>query len=301
MNTIDINSQLNNAKTNLMYLRQLRTLAENVFCYENLPEYIDPAFINKTLVDKGSIAWFYDDGLDAVIALSWNKAGNLDVYNRPNKIVVYGQNGYYRKLNKDEYVIMYDNYGKYPLILDILQYAQRIGNVTRVQDINIAQQKTPRWWKTSKDKEQSVKNILNKVDSDVNTILTYDTIELDQTQSVMNPAPYVSGQLGEYKNDVFNEFLRLIGVANLQVQKKERNIRDEVLASQGGTIASRFSRFEPRKKALDEINKKFKDHLKGNIEVKFYDGLPTSLDSFEDDVEKDLDSVNINTDIREEE
>ena len=108
-------------------------------------------------------------------------------------------------------------------------------------------------------------------------------------------------QSPHFKNDVFNEFLRLIGVANLQVQKKERNIRDEVLASQGGTIASRFSRFEPRKKALDEINKKFKEHLKGNIEVKFYDGLPTSLDSFKDDVEKDLDSVNINTDIREEE
>lgn len=42
---------------------------------------------------------------------------------------------------------------------------------------------------------------------------------------------------------------------------------------QGGTIASRFSRFEPRKKAVDEINKKF--NL--DIEVKYYDGIPTTI------------------------
>ena len=64
----------------------------------------------------------------------------------------------------------------------------------------------------------------------------------------------------------------------MNFQKKERNIKDEVLASQGGTIASRYSRFEPRKKAIDEINKKFNT----NIEVKYYDGLPTSIDNFEE-------------------
>ena len=40
----------------------------------------------------------------------------------------------------------------------------------------------------------------------------------------------------------------------MNFQKKERNIKDEVLASQGGTIASRYSRFEPRQKAIKMIN-----------------------------------------------
>ena len=292
MEKAEVNSQLNNLKTNLMYLRQCRTLAENVFCYKNLPEYIDIAYVNKVLVDKGSIAWFYDDGLESVIALPWSKYGNLDVYNRPNKIAVYGQNGYYRVLNRDEYVIMYDNYGKYPLLLDIIQYAQRLGNCTRVQDINVAQQKTPRWWKTKTGKEVSIQKILNKVDSDVNSILTYDDIDKDQTQSVLDPAPYVTDKLDIHKTNVFNEFLRLIGISSLTVQKKERSIKDEILASQGGTIASRFSRFEPRKRAIDEINEKFKKYLKGNIEVKFFDGLPTSLDSFEENVENEIESEN---------
>lgn len=47
---------------------------------------------------------------------------------------------------------------------------------------------------------------------------------------------------------------------------------------QGGTIASRYSRFEPRKKAIDEINKKWKT----NIEVAYYDGIPKSNEEFDE-------------------
>jgi hypothetical protein len=278
-----INSQFNNFKSYLMYLRQCRSLAENVFLFENLPEYVDVAYINKILVEKGSIAWFKDEVM-GLLALPWVRQGNLDVYGRPTTIRVYGTNGYTKVLNVGEYVIMYDNYGKYPLLLDITQYAQRLANCVRVQDINVSQQKTPRYWKTSQDNVESIKGLLNKIDSDENAVIGYEDIDIDNTQCVLEPAPYVTDKLDDYKNNIFNEFLRLIGVANLTVQKKERNIKDEVLASQGGTIASRFSRFEPRKKAVDLINEKFDV----DIQVKFFDGLPTSLDTFEDKVEENL-------------
>lgn len=282
-----INSQFNNFKSYLMYLRQCRSLAENVFLFENLPEYVDVAYINKILVEKGSIAWFKDEVM-GLLALPWVRQGNLDVYGRPTTIRVYGTNGYTKVLNVGEYVIMYDNYGKYPLLLDITQYAQRLANCVRVQDINVSQQKTPRYWKTSQDKVESIKGLLNKIDSDENAVIGYEDIDIDNTQCVLEPAPYVTDKLDDYKNNIFNEFLRLIGVANLTVQKKERNIKDEVLASQGGTIASRFSRFEPRKKAVDLINEKFDE----DIQVKFFDGLPTSLDTFEDKVEENLEEYN---------
>ena len=282
-----INSQFNNFKSYLMYLRQCRSLAENVFLFENLPEYVDVAYINKILVEKGSIAWFKDEVM-GLLALPWVRQGNLDVYGRPTTIRVYGTNGYTKVLEVGEYVIMYDNYGKYPLLLDITQYAQRLANCVRVQDINVSQQKTPRYWKTSQDKVESIKGLLNKIDSDENAVIGYEDIDIDNTQCVLEPAPYVTDKLDDYKNNIFNEFLRLIGVANLTVQKKERNIKDEVLASQGGTIASRFSRFEPRKKAVDLINEKFDV----DIQVKFFDGLPTSLDTFEDKVEENLEEYN---------
>ena len=283
MQKTTIKSQYNNYQTYLMYLRQCRSLAENVFCYENLPEFVDVAYINKVLVERGSVAWFKDEVL-GLLALPWVRQGNLDVYGRPTTIRVYGTNGYTKVLKVGEYVIMYDNYGKYPLLLDIVQYAQRLANVLRVEDINISQQKTPRYWKTNQDKVESIKALLNKIDSDENAVIGYSDINIEDTQCILEPAPYVTDKLDIYKQNIWNEFLRLIGISNLSVQKKERNIKDEVLASQGGTIASRFSRFEPRKKSIEMINEKFEVDMR----VKFFDGLPTSLENFEDDVEENI-------------
>ena len=66
------------------------------------------------------------------------------------------------------------------------------------------------------------------------------------------------------------------------VQKKERMIKDEMLASQGGTIASRYSRFEPRKEAVKMINEKFGTDIK----VSYYDGVPS--DEKESEVDEDV-------------
>ena len=106
-----INSQLSNWMTYQMYLRQMLTLAENVFEYVNMPTYIDTAFVNKQLLRNGSIAWFYDDVLDTLLALPYRNLSTLDVYGRPRKIEVFALNGsYHRILNTDEYVITYDIY-----------------------------------------------------------------------------------------------------------------------------------------------------------------------------------------------
>lgn len=277
-----INSQLSNFKTYQMYLREMLTLAENVFEFENLPDFIDVAYLNKKLLRDGSIAFFKDEYL-GVIALPFKVMGTLDIYQRPQKIMAIAPNGSYRRiLNPDEYVIMYDNNGRYPLFLDISQYAERIALDTRTIDINILQQRTPRFWKTSSDKERSIRDIINNVDGLENTVLTYEDINLDDIQLVLEPAPYVADKIDIQKEKLWNEFLRLIGVANMNFQKKERNIKDEVLASQGGTIASRYSRFEPRQKAIKQINEKFGT----NINVRYYDGIPTSEKDVIDDIEE---------------
>lgn len=275
-----VNTQISNYKTYLMYKRQFVSLAENVFIIDGLSSFCDMAFINKVLVENGSIAFFKDNDLapDGLIALPYSVIGKLDIYGRPQKIEVLGQSGYHRKLNKDQFVIMYDNNGRYPLILDILQYAERISLCTRVIDINLGQMKTPRFWKTKQENEKTVKDLVNNVDGNENVIITYKNLDLDDTTVVLNPAPYIADKVDDEKDKLYNEFLRLIGVANLSYQKKERNITDEIKAMQGGTIASRFSRFEARKQAIDEIKKKFNIDLT----VRYYDGIPSSIEELED-------------------
>ena len=280
-----INSQLTNMKTYLMYREEMLTLAENVFEFKNLPEFIDVSYLNKTLLRNGSIAFFEDEVL-GLIALPYDVIGNFDIYGRPLNIMARAANGtYYKKLSRDEFVIMYDNNGRYPIFLDICQMAERIALSKRTIDVNIVQQRTPRIWKTSQDKKRTLQDMLSDIDGMEENIATYESIDIDDMNVVLAPAPFVADKIDLHLDKEWAEFYRLIGVANLVEQKKERMIRDEMSASQGGTIASRFSRFEPRKRAIDEINKKFGT----NIEVSYYDGEPTS-----EEVKEMLEEVDIN-------
>ena len=280
-----INSQLTNMKTYLMYREEMLTLAENVFEFKNLPEFIDVSYLNKTLLRNGSIAFFKDEIL-GLIALPYDVIGNFDIYGRPIEIMARAANGtYYKKLTRDEFVIMYDNNGKYPIFLDICQMAERIALSKRTIDVNIVQQRTPRIWKTSQDKKRTLQDMLSEIDGMMENIATYESIDIDDMNVVLAPAPFVADKIDMHLDKEWAEFYRLIGVANLIEQKKERMIKDEMSASQGGTIASRFSRFEPRKRAIDEINKKFGT----NIEVSYYDGEPTT-----EEVEELMEEVDVN-------
>ena len=277
-------SQINNIKTVEMYKRQFISLAENVFNIKNLNEvapFMDYSYVNKELVYKGCIAFFMDEYL-GLLALPFINTGKLDLYGRPIDIQVIGRNGYHRELKYGEYVIMWDNRSKQALIYDILQYSERIAQIQRSIDINIAQQRTPRIWKTKTENKKTIDDLINGVSSNNEVITTYDNLELDDTSIVLSPAPFVSDKLSEQKDKIWNEFLRLIGVANTSFQKKERNIRDEVFISQAGTIASRFTRFNSRVDAIDKMNKKW--NL--NLEVEYYDGLPTTLKEEEENYEE---------------
>ena len=280
-----INSQLTNMKTYLMYREEMLTLAENVFEFKNLPEFIDVSYLNKTLLRNGSIAFFKDEVL-GLIALPYDVIGNFDIYGRPQNIMGRAANGtYYKKLSQDEFVIMYDNNGRYPIYLDICQMAERIALSKRTIDVNIVQQRTPRIWKTSQDKKRTLQDMLANIDGMEENIATYESIDIDDMNVVLAPAPFVADKIDMHLDKEWAEFYRLIGVANLIEQKKERMIKDEMSASQGGTVASRFSRFEPRKRAIDEINKKFGT----NIEVSYYDGEPTT-----EEVKEMIEEVDLN-------
>lgn len=290
-----INSQLCNKATYEMYKREMITLAENVFEFENLPKFIDVAFLNHILLTRGSIAFFRDEVL-GILALPYSVMGELDVYGRPQQIMAHASNGkYYRRLKSDEFVIMYDNNGRYPIYLDILQMAERIAMNKRTIDINIIHQRTPRIWKTTQDKKLSLQNMINEIDAMSETIATYDSIDIDDMNVVLAPAPFVADKIDMHLDKEWAEFYRLIGVANLTEQKRERVIRDEMNASQGGTIASRYSRFEPRQRAIEEINEKLLLDGEEKISVHYYDGEPDSDKTKEEVEQYELQYMDVST------
>lgn len=278
MNKKLVNSQLTNALTYTKVRRKMVMLASNVFNFKNLEEYapnIDKDYINRKLVYNGAVAWFYDEEL-GLLALPFNDKGKPDVYGNPTSIEVIGSNGYHKSLSvtKGEAIIMYDNSGRYPLINDIIQDAERIALCKRVQDVNISMQKNSRIWKTDKSREKTVQDLLNRVDGNVENVVSYDNVDIDTLTSTLAVVPYITNDIDEHIRTLWEDFYAHIGISSVLVNKKERLIKDEMRASQGGTIASRFIRFTPRVEALTKINKKWNV----NIELEYYDGLPTTLE-----------------------
>lgn len=281
-----INSQISNLNTYIMYRDRLKGLAENVFLYDGLPKSIDVSYMNRILVERGRIAIFMDEVL-GLLALPFNLVRKKDVYGNPAEIVVTNPTGTYNRcLKQGEFVILYDNLSCTPLIPCVYSYAERLAKYQRTIDINIGQQKTNRIWKTKEEYKDSVKEILNEVDAYDENIITYEAIDLDDTTAILEVAPFVADKVADSKEKIWNEFLCLIGVANMSHTKKERQITDEIFTMQGGTIASRFNRFEARKYAFELIKEKF------NLEVKveYYDGLPTNLrvEEYDEEVEDNV-------------
>lgn len=280
-----INSQLTNFMTYLMYVDQLRAIAENVFIFDNLPKSLNKRYINNILLNRGKIAFFKDEVMGLIALPFEDKEVKRNIYDEPVSILVRSKsNNYHRRLREGEYVIMYDNNLCISIWLHILQYAERLSLCMRTTDINIVQQRTPRFWKVKNENLKTIQDLKNKVDTNDDAIVTYKDLDLDDTTMVLAPSPYVADKVDLHYEKIWNEFLRFVGVANLSYTKKERNISDEIQAMQGGTIASRINRFEPRKDAIEEINEKFGT----DIQVKYYDGLPNT-DKKED--EEDDDSV----------
>mgnify|MGYP003298363222 CR=1 FL=1 len=83
------------------------------------------------------------------------------------------------------------------------------------------------------------------------------SLDKESLRVLNTEAPYVADRLYTLKTQIWNEAMTYLGISNLNIQKKERLVANEANVSQGGTLASRSSRLEMRKRACDEINRMF--------------------------------------------
>lgn len=272
-------TQINSSILYNMYIMQFLELASNVWIFENLPKNLDILYINNILTTKGAIAFFYEEALEQLVALPFVNIGRKKIQNEYKKIKVYSEEtGYNRILNEGEFIIIWDNTLKISIFPWVINYAKQYSIYTQVKNINIIQQKTPRIFKVPQNKENSFKKIINDIDTNVEALYTYEDIDIEDLEACIKPADFVADKIEIERQNLYNEFLRVIGITNLDIQKKERLISDEVRNSLGGAIACRFNRFTPRKQAIDLINEKFKTYLENPIIVKYYDDIPSSSD-----------------------
>lgn len=255
----------NNA-TFIQYYNRLTELSIAMFEWVNLPETIDPRFLELTLFSDGMAVFFKDEDL-GYLALQTTIHGQLNVYRIPIDRRAYAVNGYNKTLTSKDSVIIFNNMLHTNSRLDVQMFSQRLSELDRAIDVNARAQKTPVLIKCDESQRLTMLNLYKEYDGNAPVIYGDKNLNDKGFQVLSTGAPYVADKLYQLKTQYWNEALTYLGISNLNIQKKERLVSDEVTRNQGGTIASRYSRLESRRKACEEIN----DMFGLDIECRFRD------------------------------
>lgn len=248
-------ARMNNG-TYRQYYNRLVELAISMFEWKNLPDTVDPRFLELTLFADGQAVFFKDEEL-GYLALQNAMNGDFDVYRIPINRRAFAVNGYQRKLTNKDSVIVYNNYLHTNSRLDADMFARRLYNLDRAIDVNANAQKTPVLIKCSQEERLTLLNVYKQWDGNEPLIMGDKGLNTNAMAVLKTDAPYVCDKLYQLKTQIWNEALTYMGISNINVQKKERLITDEVTRNQGGTIASRYSRLNARRDACKKINGMF--------------------------------------------
>lgn len=258
-------SMVLNNLTYRQYLNRLTELAISMFEWKNLPDTVDARYLELHLFETGCMVYFKDDVIGD-LCLDCIVNGKLDVYGNPLLRRAYsGYNNYQKLLTYKDSVIIWNNYLHGNSILDVEMFARRLYNIDRIIDINANAQKTPILVVGNEKQRLTLLNLYKEYDGNAPFIFGDKNLDINALKALSTNAPYVCDKLYQLKTQIWNEALTYLGISNINIQKKERLITDEVTRNQGGTIASRYSRLESRRQAVEKIN----DMFGTNIEVNY--------------------------------
>lgn len=267
-NLFEDSARLNNL-TYKQYLDRLTELAISMFEWKNLPPSVDARYLELHLFESGCMVYFNDDVLGN-ICLDCIANGRLGIYGDPILRRAYsGYNNYNALLKESNSVIVWNNYLHTNSILDVKMFARRLYVLDRIIDVNANAQKTPVLVQGTEKQRLTLINLYKEFDGNAPFIFGDNNLDLNVLKVLQTGAPYVCDKLYTLKTQYWNEALTYLGISNINIQKRERLITDEVTRNQGGTIASRYSRLNSRREAARKINAMFGTNIQVNYREDF--------------------------------
>lgn len=252
-------SAWNNTNVYRQYLDRLTELSVSMFNWQGLPETVDVRFLELCLCQQGQMVFFREPEIGQFVVMRVTANGPFDIYNIPTKRRPYASNGYHiqEPLTEKNSVIIFNNMLHTPALPDLKLYAHDLADIDRAISVNVTAQKTPIIIKCTDTQRLTMQNLFMQYDGNQPFIFGTKELDLDSIQVLNTGAPFVAKELYDLKSDKWNEALTYLGISNINIDKKERLIRDEVQRSVGGALASRYSRLQARRQACEQINNMF--------------------------------------------
>lgn len=235
-----------------------KNLATNVFKWEGLPNGIESRHIENFLFEHGQIGFYNDENL-GMICLPISNYGELNIYGDPTKFYMYSKNGKYSKTIPSEKIIRcIDNPNLVPTKQYVNYYVQEMLDIETAIRANLRKQVKPYFAIATDKNKYTVKSIIDDYENGEDVVIIDKTLGedgFDGLKLLTANVEYLVDKLRAEERSRESALLTYLGVSNVNMEKKERLITDEVNGNEEFVNLNLSIRAKGRLDAMQELQK----------------------------------------------
>lgn len=284
-----ISSTDNKSSWYIFYYNWFVLLITSMFEWENLPDSIDPIYLEKMLNLNGYVGFLLDENFGFIVQ-NGTLSNQLDIYENPTRFTItnpnyhklarfeYNVNNYGDLLNTENVTIINNDFFQNSTFYYADKFAVELADLEQTIRLVRNTYRCPYVFLTSEDNKLAMKNFYQKIQDGEQVIYLKslkdkagigETSLLDKVQVLnlanTNANANVLEDLYNEKKRIINTYLNYIGLTYNDNGKKERLITDEVNSQDGITASSLESRLKARRKSVDLINQCYGLDIEVNI------------------------------------
>lgn len=256
-----------------LWLTRMLRLAQSSIKWEGLPDYLDLTYLEGVLIRTGSAILVYDNEVGRYFIGQNASTGAIDIDGYPiNRSLIF-RNGQQIWCDPEDSVIIYNNALRCSDLWLYEMLADDMCQMDMAVRVNISTQKTMPMIPTREEKRLTVENIMNALDDNMPyLLLDANNIDVEAFKASLlfdNKRSFTADNITQVQREWWNRTLTLIGINNVNVEKRERVNTMETSSNLDEIATMRRDRLNAREYACKRMKLKFGL----NVKVSYYSDI----------------------------